>query len=151
MSDPALGSNIVIWGFTPGIPAEQADWKCFIDEIQITPGTPMTVPANNWYLCGDNGLLNYGMGLHTLTINVTSNSPNASLWFDWIQYIPQPGYVFDAPDSRNGVSMLVENSDSMVHFDDGWMPWATGSNITWQISSSATIDFIGERSDLNNL
>ncbi|KXN90406.1 hypothetical protein AN958_04275 [Leucoagaricus sp. SymC.cos] len=140
------GSSIWAWGFDPGNATARASWNCSVDGLRIPSAPFSNIPRNNNLLCWDNGLLAgpNAMGPHTLTIDVAPTSSSSSFWIDWIQYTPQSGFVFDAPNNQRETSMLVDNTDPMIQFDNNWLPWLNGqAAITSKIQSEATINFNG--------
>jgi hypothetical protein len=114
-------------------------WQCFVDGISIGATASMLFPENNWVFC-NHSLVD---GPHVLTVNVTVLK-NQTFWFDNIQYVPSASVPLDQ------AAIVVNNSDSQLHYEPGWMPYAVSDphtmqtvHLTVQNGSKLAFDFIG--------
>jgi len=90
-------------------------------------------PENNWVFCEADSLSD---GRHTVTLRATVSQ--STLWFDRILYSPSSSVNLDSS------LILVDASDSAVHYSSGWQAMRDIGQLTLQGGAKVTVDFSGE-------
>ncbi|KAG6899731.1 hypothetical protein C0993_007388 [Termitomyces sp. T159_Od127] len=131
------GSSLTVWGtmslnFVDDGTSLDPKWECFVDGISIGATPNAQFRENNLPLCEQGTMTE---GLHVITINITT--VGSTFWFDYYTFIPSPS------SEDSSATLLVQNTDSAILYDDSWRALGDTANMTTRIGSVMNFDFVG--------
>lgn len=134
------GSSVKIYGTIGTRDVVGPWWECYVDGQSISRSAP--IRRNNLLLCEYE---TNEPGVHTLSVNVTSN--RRRFWLDYIEYDSSP------TDSAEHSFVRIQDNDPTLRYDTTWIRLEEegGAHLTRDIDGAMITTFNGKNASPSSL